>query len=578
MSDKNDLKIKAGVEGADEIGRAADKALTPWESRAKVAGKALKAAFQDAATDIVRVVTLGNAISFQRAMEEANKYRQEIGRLSANNGPVGALRDQVDGLSKSKLIGEQEIVSSIRGLQHMSGRAGEAMVALGALKDEADATGETLTEKLPLVNALMSHMGVSTGDVASELGRVRAIADTLNMPLKDAEDRITGIADVLGTVGTKADADRAKLEALALVLGKGQSAEVGKRSAATIIADMSHNRRDWERKAGMPLGALTNDDGTLNISKTIDAKEQVQRMMLKAAHGDKKTAMFLYKNHFGGSWETASAEVNTDWNEVRRAAGAKPSGKTADEAEAFRKSKAAEAERRRLAIERESRKSAEEVQPVADKFDVFLAKHPILGGLGLGAGGRLGIKVAGWGLDKLGAKALGAFTGKAGGAVARAALTDAEKYAAVYGAKGLGIRGIGAVASRLALPLQAITLAGDHGPGAPIAPELDQYYKRRTANPPTNDKERQEREEEYKRIVAGVANKPADMGGAGVLAPRPDFDMSTLPNDIKQGIGEGITKLVPALREAFTAAITISNDTDHPLHVNKGQKSKGIRQ
>lgn len=423
MADGNkDVKLTAGIEGADEVGKAAAKALAPWESGAKKVGGALKGAFVGAFQDAARLVTVSNAISLDKAFESARKYRSEIGLLSATAGPVGQLRAQIDGISRQKLLREGEVVSAARGLGRITGSSKDALLALGALSDEAAATGETLTEKLPLGAALMNGLGTSAADVGSELGRVRTLADSLGTSggLLAAEDRLTAMSGLLSEIGTKTDADRAKLEALALGLGNGLNKEAGKRASAAIIASISGNREQFAAVAGLKIGALTNADGSLNVDAALEAAQKNQAQIRRQTK-DRGLQQILASARFGGDRQAGAAFLDADFTKIRAEAAAKPSTKTVGEADAYRKSEAGQAEQRQQDAERNARAAAEKLLPVADKLAALLSAHPIAGGFGANLGINLTGQLLGGLLGGLGKTLIGRAGGGAAGAAAAAA-------------------------------------------------------------------------------------------------------------------------------------------------------------
>lgn len=575
MSDK-ELKIRAGVEGADEIGRAADKALTPWETKARSAGKAVGDAFQGVASDIIRTVTVANAISFGQAMESANRYRQEVGRLSATNGPVGQLRTQIENISRLKLVSESEVISSTRGLGRMAYDARGAQAAIGALTDEAQATGEALADKLPLGAALMAGLGVEGAKVGQELGRVRTIADDLGTSggLLAAEDRLIAMKNILVEIGAKTDADKAKLEALALGIGKGQSPEAGKRSSAAILGDLNKDRRGWERFAlGGKFGALTNPDGSLNMDAAYKALEVGQQKIRKMGHGNAGLTRQIATNMFG-SEQAGAAFLDMNVAAMRQeAATAKPSSKTAKEAEDLRKSEAGKAEERRLERERAARKAAEEVQPVSDFFGDILAKHPILGTIGLGAGGQLGTKALGAGARFAGNAVLNGFAGGGGGASSFTGL----------GGAGIGLAG----AAGMALNLGAVGYATAELNQA--MPQIKAEQQAQFASQRYHDARNIVRAVEHsggtqegfvKALGPGLnarASYDPALGSVAQGIAVGGVDFSKLPEEVRAGVRDGIKELAPALREAIEKSITISSDTEHPVTVNQAQSGGGMR-
>jgi len=464
MGDKNELAIRAGIEGVEDVGKAADKALSPWERGAKTVGKELSGAFRQATSDIARTLTVANAISFGKAIDDARKYREEIGRLSARQGPVGVLRAEVTALGRQKLLSDSEIVTSTRGLDRITYQARGARAALGGLQDEALATGETLADKLPIGATIMNGLSVEGAKVGRELGRVRALADAFGTSggLLAAEDRLQAISGLLSEIAPKTDADRAKLEAMAVGLGAKLGPEAGRRVTSAILGDVTKDRRGWERFAGMRRGELSNEDGSLNVEKSMQALERGQQK-LKRMNVDAGTRQLIAANLFGGDYQAGAAFMGANFGDLRRAAlSAQPSTKTAAEADAFRASEAGQAIARQQQLERGARGAAEGLLPVADAAQGFLGAHPVAGAVGLGVGANLAGAGASGLLSKMG-EALG-FGGRAvaeggkaagsavaaGGAAAGASLRAGAAGSVAGGAAGSLLGKVGLAGAALA--------------------------------------------------------------------------------------------------------------------------------
>lgn len=626
----SDLRITAGVDGAEDVARAAPRALTPWEAGAKSAGKALKDSFEGAAKDMIRVVTIGNAISFSHAMESANKYRQEIGRLSATNGPVVQLRYQIEGLSRAKLINEREAVSASRSLGRITYDAKGSVAALGALADEAQATGETLTDKLPLGAVLMQQMGVAGASVGDELGRIRSLMDSLGTSggLLAAEDRFKSMAGLLGEIGAQTDTDKAKIEALVLGIGKGQSAEVGKRSAAAVLGDINKDRRGWERFAlGGKWGSLTDANGNLNVDTALHALEVGQRKIRLAGHGNRGLTQQIATNMFG-SEQAGAAFLNMNVDEMRRAAAtAGVSSKTAAEAAAYRTGDAGKAEGSEQEIERNTRKTAEQLQPVSDYFRSMLGQHPVSGQLGLSVAGSLGAKLIGSILGRSigggdsagGGGAAGSPGGYSMGGIWRA-LSPAPKYESYMGTAaedaasgGAGIKAMfTAAGSTLAMTAAAGIAAGLAG--WEIGTYLDDklgisdLLAGTKKHPDTADTRSDLQKESDRRFDIGMKYYRKHGVAVGELESDPDApDISAAidaPGAMAQlrarqkvaratadagsrggqsfDSGETFTpvtaeQLKEVLQEGVNVSIQVSSDTEHPITVNQSQSGGGIR-
>src|SRR5215831_15060785 len=110
MADK-EAKVKVGVEGAEEVGRAAEKAVGPWEEAGKRAksgwkefGKDVGEGLKQVGSDLIRVATAARAISFAQAVQSSMQYRQETTRTAIATGQsLKAVRSELESISKATL-------------------------------------------------------------------------------------------------------------------------------------------------------------------------------------------------------------------------------------------------------------------------------------------------------------------------------------------------------------------------------------------------------------------------------------------------------------------------------------------
>lgn len=578
MAGKDELKIRAGIEGVDEVGRAADKALSPWETKGRAAGKVLKDAFSSAASDMTRILTVSNAISFGKALDDARRYREEIGRLSVPAGPIGRLRGDIEWISKKTLLPEGEIIKAERGLGRITYNFRGAKDALIALNAEALDTGETLGDKLPLGATLMGALSTKGEDVGHELGRIRALAEDLGTEggTQAVHDRLVAIKDVLGQISTKTDEDKAKIEALAAGLGKGFGAEGGKRVAAGLISHVTGNARGYERFLNMRPGESLDEHG--RVADPLAMLEKAQQKLLRLAGGDKGRARFIAGQTLGH--ETAAGLFSADFAAIRAAAASGRRSHVAEkQADDFSASEAGQAEARRLEQERKAREAAEKLLPVADAAQGFFAEHPLLGPLVAHAG----LKVAGHYAGSL----FGGGAASGGGGALAGAPT------ALPGAAGAG--GIFApVMSAAALPLLAqlgygaawVNEAGELAAARPqIEGEMTGMFAGRRRRDARN----------IVRAAAESGGTPEGFAaalGPGLLARagydpalqsvasglvEGKVDLSSLPSEVRQGVIDGLKELTPTLREALQGVIQIQTDPDNPVTANTAQQGRTIR-
>jgi len=597
---KKDIKITAGIEGVEDVGKGADKALTPWEKKAQAAGAAIKSAFTGAFQDITRVLTVGNAISFAQAIDSARKFREDVGRLSATAGPVGQLRAQIDAIGNAKLLRASEIIDADRGLGRIVYSAKNAMGAIGGLQDEALATGETLQQKLPLGAALMNGLGVAGNKVAGELGRVRDLADSLGTSggLLAAEDRLTNMAGLLEEIGAKTDSDRAKLEALALGLGKGLGAQAGARAAGGILGALSGNREQFAALAGMKITALTNDDGSLNVDAAAKALPRIQQWIRRQSK-DRGMQQMIATGLVGGDRQAGAALLNGDVTAILAAAGnAKDTGKTAGEAAAFRGSEAGQAIGRQIAMERNARNTAESLLPVADAAQGYLANHPLAGTMALGVGGNLAGAGIGGALSAMGKELMG------GGRAVSAGGAEAERAMAAGGEKAAAALTAGSAAAKLGL-IAGAGFIGYHvgqiideklGISDDIAGNSKEQWKERTAEDNAAAEaqvkaSREKRKTTAKRLVAairaGQEGNYDSKDAVGQILQETGTDKDVAMQRLVSGVPKGsvdVTGLSPesaamiveAIKTGFSN-VKIENHSESPVTVNSAQSTGTLK-
>jgi hypothetical protein len=587
MAGKSDIKITAGIEVEGNPDGDAEKVFSPWEKRAKAVGGAIKQAFTGAISDVSRALTIGNAISFASALQSARQFREEVGRLSAIGGPVGELRTQIDSLGKMHLLRSSEILQSEKGLRSLTFGAKDAIGALGALQDEALATGTTIGDKLPLAATLMNGMGISAGQVGDELGRVRTLADGLGTAggLVAAEKRLESIAGVLIDIGVVADKDRGKLEALVLGIGKNLPPAAGGKVAANLISSVSSNREQLAAIAGMPITSLTNPDGSLNMEALQKVLPRVQRWARRQSK-DRGMQQMIMANILGGDRQTGAAALDEDFSKLFAAGEtAKPSSKTKDEAKKIVDSEAGQAIGRTIAQEKTAREGAETLLPIADASQSLLAQHPVLGMLGLGAAGNLLAKGVGWGAGKL---ATGAIT----------AATAAPSAPAIAAAGGTGLLGVaGGIATGAGVGgtllagtvvhdqlLNADLMAAARKRAAGILPDLESGRKRMvghwwggTSYEDVKDPEEQKKAAAAFRALRGGKFDPNDPASAGLSK------VGASPPPVGgQGAGEVMVMISPESISSIAQAlgsqpINVQNYSENVIEVNRQQHGGAIK-
>src|SRR5689334_3112063 len=113
MADK-EAKVTVGVEGADEVGQAARRAVEPWQRAGEAvassfnrAGSAIGQQLEQVGMDMLRTATVMQTLDMRSAVAGARAYREEVTRFGVVAGEsVGSLRSGFEKLSKLTLEGE----------------------------------------------------------------------------------------------------------------------------------------------------------------------------------------------------------------------------------------------------------------------------------------------------------------------------------------------------------------------------------------------------------------------------------------------------------------------------------------
>lgn len=361
-------RIEAEMTGASQVAGEAGKI---GDSLAKVGsvaeqkiGGALKtvgSALGGILTDGLRAAGIFQTISLASAVEEAKKLDAMTARLGQSAGTSGTkLKAVFEGMEKKALTSAPAIADVARALGRATYDARGSTDALAGLSQEALATGRTLDEELQLGVALRSGLGV-VGDTTRELDRLREIAERTaqtggHVAFKDS---IASLQPLLAGVVTDTDQARGKIEALLAVLGKGLKPEAAKGVGAAALSQLRARALDIERATGKQVLNDNNElvDPTQNLR---DIKRLAERRFGKNKAAMRRALM----SDFGA--DLGLAIFRTDLSQVDGLAKASGSGKTAAEADQFRKSPAGKRLEQQVAKDSALRGAGEKLLAVHD--------------------------------------------------------------------------------------------------------------------------------------------------------------------------------------------------------------------
>lgn len=193
MSDK-EARIRLGVDNPSQtisdLGRIA-------ASFGGILGaaRALKGAADDAAGAIIRI----RPLNLTQATNDAQKYREEITRLSyaAGTGAKGvdALAVQMERIAERTKIGAHEVVAAAREYGRLTGDMKGAIETIGDLGVVANASGRDLQELTRIGASLHNNLGVPMKDVAGAVEEYGKMGQNVGMRggrmgLPDALERL----------------------------------------------------------------------------------------------------------------------------------------------------------------------------------------------------------------------------------------------------------------------------------------------------------------------------------------------------------------------------------------------------
>lgn len=459
MAEK-EAKVKIGVEGADDVGRAAKEALDPWENKARTlqerfanTGKSIASTLEDAFASVGRsfasVITASNRLDLATAVAGAERFDRTITRMATGAGrSLDAMTDRMQAIGDRTGLSDNAAAQWARSIAAVTYDLDGATKSAGALGDEALATGREFDEMNGLYVALQKAVppGRDVGDV---LKTIRAQAETLGTigGPRAFEDQIRSLDGALSHLSSKADVG--KFTALMGTLGKGLRPEQAQRVQQRVSGALESQAVDISRTVGYDI--LDEQGHVKDPTKVLG---DLQKRMKKTGLS-KQQQLYAWQRWLGP--EAGTIMAHADLSQVPKVQAEAQAQRAKDDAEAhsraaaYRRSPAGQREARAREAEREQQAMGAGLLGLRDKYDEQFRGHPILR------------SVADWGIDtamsnKTAAAAVGAGLGVFGGAKIVANEYDAEQASKIRDKANEGMFGGG-------------RNAGDgsgHGPSKPI--------------------------------------------------------------------------------------------------------------
>lgn len=438
MGVEKDAKIQLGIEGLDDLVRAAKRSEDAWtRAGGKIAGaiqglgKEAESTFKGMVDNVLKAATAAAAFDLAHEIQGVRKFREETSRMAIASGQdVKVLGEQFKVIGQRILQTPDAVAAFAKSLGRSTYDIRGATKATTGLGLEALNTGKSLEEMSGLGKVLHDSLGV-TGDTEEAMKRLRGQVDALGTRggVAALHDTISSLGPVLDQVAGKAGGARDKITAF-LAGVKGPSVDYNKRVAGSILGDITRDPRAYERAAGIKRGSLTDEFG--HVKDPVAAAEIAKKAIMKLAGGDKALAAQMAGNRFGVEAGAALMNGVIDFDAIKKAEKA-----TKAIPRSFLQTDAGRQLGAKLENDAAKRAIAEKAVPVVD----WAERHPMLAA----AGGLLGGSALKW----AGGKAITAGTGALASGVAKAGIagTLGTGAAAVVGGLGLGY-GLGTALDR----------------------------------------------------------------------------------------------------------------------------------
>jgi len=549
----DDAKIKVGVEGADEVERAANRVSKAWGD---AAGK-LKSAFADAAkatiSDLGGVVTSAGKVNFSSLHEQVKAFEASTARLAvASKGNLEGVRAEFEHIGKSIGKRPQEVAAwsaSVGRLTYDFRGATDSIKGFSAI---AAATGRSVEDFQGLAVTLGS-VGKVSGDASDALNTIWAQAEKVGTVGGPAAllDQIDGLGDGLGQFAIKGEKDLLKITGLVATLGKGLDPGAARRVAGGALGALTSDPERWRRFLGRDV---LDDKG--HIADPTQALKDITEKV-KKRYG--KNAARVMRRTFGS--ETGMAMMNANFDEAAKLAGVAPSAAPAGAQQALLATDAGKRDVAEAQLAESARNllgSSTALGSAADALQRFSAANPVTGNAVATAGSALPGTLTSVGGSIVGAGGAALAATKGGGALVgagKALAGIAGKALPVLGAAAAGY-GVGTLADRAFGISDWISGTGESSRvGQDSATEAGQ-------------------DAALAQKVAMLREKrAARLANPAVAAPADDKARAALAVAAQSGTGANVSAAVKQFAaELKNQPITIINATGGPVEAVKGGK------
>lgn len=441
MADK-DAKITIGIEGTDEVIRAAQRSKDAWTRAAGEIAGGVKSMGDQMAQGFGKLVDHAQAaasamvaFNFAQQIAGARQFREETSRLAIASGQdITLLTARFKDVGRQILATPEQVGSFTKSLGRATYDIRGATLAAKGLGLEALNTGKSLDEMVPLGTVLSKSLGV-VGDTTKALEGMRATVDSLGTGggVVALHDQLVALAPLLSKLSADSEKGRKSIQSLGGSL-KGVTEEQRTRIKASLIGAVEADPRAFERAIGVKRGTYTDEHGRVRAEQIPEILEKTRVAILKQAKrygGGLELARQMAGTRF--TREAGYELFNIDFAAEREAqvAAGRPLPRKFETTDAGRFLKTS------MELEAKKRSLAEKALPYVDKAYEAVADNPWAAAAGVYFGGSL--------LRKLGTKAItGASSfvaGRVAGAGVGGALGAALATPGVGQALGLGLAG-----------------------------------------------------------------------------------------------------------------------------------------
>lgn len=596
---EKDAKVTLGAEGAEEVARAADRAMRPWQTAIQNVktgmtsmGTAVGDTIKSVSSDITRGITAFAAFDFAGRIPSVIQYREEVARLSVVAGKSSQeLREHFAKQEAATMQARSSNEQFSRSFGRLTYNYSDATKAAGALADEAIAANRSIGEMSGIGKVIVETTG-SIDNAAGALGRMRAQADALGVKGgPDAlRDQVEALSNAISDMAVHSEKDLGKVTARFAEMGAGlnphQQSRVNQQLSSGIMgrglaADY------WYRYTGALKPGESVFDKEGHWRTDVDMYAMEQKAYLKMAHGNKRLAQQYATSQYGP--EAAAQLFQYD---PKRAATAGEFGDNTSAkriADMYRTSEEGKRHLAQIQARGKQEDVAGEALPLVDKVLDFARESPVLAGIGALVGPGLVNQGIGWGIGRVG-RALAptgvqALKGRiAAGTAGRAAAAAAGRTAAMEAAAeggwltlkgGLGKRALGGLGTVLGIGGEAMSLANPVLNTMAIGGFLE-------AN---SEEGRQFKEnkaqylEENQSTISAEREMMARRTGMQASGTTADKAMAAYDSMVEHGASpEEAEALVKALIEKIEVQVTVINQTGGPVAVLNNQGGKKGKQ